>query len=67
MKKWEYRILDYRDIKKGTGLLKGPPREEVEAYMATLGNEGWEIVNLHFNHFEFQYSFYGVAKREIQG
>ena len=66
MSKWEYRIVDSKDI-EGGGLLKGTPRENIEAYLSDLGNDGWEIFHLQFNHVEQRYKFYGIAKREVQG
>ena len=66
MSKWEYRIVDSKDI-EGGGVFKGTPRENIEAYLTALGNDGWEIFHLQFNHVEQRYEFYGIAKREVQG
>ena len=63
MKKWEYIIIDSKDVPKG-GILKGRDRAEVEHYLDELGMQGWEIVNLDFREFESRFEFTGVAKRE---
>ena len=42
-------------------------RENIEAFLAALGNAGWEIFHLQFNDVEQRYKFYGTAKREVQG
>ena len=65
MSKWEYRILDSKDI-EGGGIFKGTPRENTEAYLTALGNDRWEICHLQFNHVEQRYKFYGIAKREVR-
>ena len=64
MKKWEYRILDSKDVAK-RGLLKGRARADVEGYLNELGNEGWEIINLDFRELGTRAEFFGVAKKEI--
>ena len=63
MKKWEYKIVDSKDI-AGGGVFKGTPRENIEAYLTKLGDDGWEVFNLHFKELEKHYEFYGVARRE---
>jgi len=64
MTKWEYKIVDSKDV-SGGGILKGKDRADVEAYLNGLGMDGWEIINLDFNELENRFEFSGVAKREI--
>lgn len=64
MKKWEYRVVDSRDIPKN-GRFEGKNRQDVELYLNKLGREGWEIVNIDFRDFDERFEFSGVAKREI--
>ena len=45
MKKWEYRIVDSKDV-RGGGVFKGKERTDVEAYLNEFGRDGWEIINL---------------------
>jgi hypothetical protein len=67
MKRWEYKIIDSKDI-KSEGLFKGRTREAIERYLGELGDAGWEIVNLDFNELKdsqhLRPSFTGIAKRE---
>ncbi len=63
MRKWEYRIVDSKDV-VGGGIFKGKDRTEVDKYLNILGEEGWEIVNLDFRELETRFEFTGVAKRE---
>ena len=64
MRKFEYKIIDSKDVTKA-GLFKGKQRVDVEAYLCTLGEEGWEIINIDFRELESRFEFSGVAKREI--
>ena len=41
---WEYRIEKYGSA------WRSPKREDVEAYLNALGDEGWEVINLHHPH-----------------
>ena len=63
MAKWEYKIVDSKDV-PGGGIFKGKDRAAVESYLNQLGYEGWEIVNLDFRELEGRLEFSGVAKRE---
>ena len=65
MKKWEYKVLDSKDIPRA-GILKGRDRSGVEEYFNNLGREGWELVNIDFREFESRFEFTGVAKRETR-
>ena len=64
VKKWEYRIVDSRDV-AGRGIFRVRARADVEAYLNRLGKEGWEIVNLDFPQLGLRFEFSGVAKREL--
>lgn len=50
MAKWEYRIVDSRDV-PGSGLFSGRDRGAIEEYLCKMGDEGWELVNVDFNPF----------------
>ena len=63
MKKWEYMIVDSKDVASG-GIFRGRDRSEIDKYLNRLGQEGWEIVNLDFRELENRFEFTGVAKRE---
>jgi len=64
MKKWEYRIIDTKDV-PGGGMLKGKSRDAIETYLNQLGEQGWEIVNLDALEWQGHHlTFLGVAKRE---
>ena len=64
MKKWEYKIVDSKDVAKG-GIFKGKNRTDVETYLSSVGGDGWEIINLDFRELEDRFEFSGVAKREV--
>jgi hypothetical protein len=63
MKKWEYMIVDSKDVASG-GIFRGRDRSAIDKYLNGLGQEGWEIVNLDFRELENRFEFSGVAKRE---
>ena len=65
MKKWEYKIIDSKDV-PGGGIFKGKERAKIEEYLNNLGEEGWEIVNIDSLELEGRTSFVGIAKREKQ-
>jgi len=62
MTRWEYIIVDSKDV-PGGGIFKGKDRSEVNRYLNELGDQGWEIVNLDFRELENRFEFSGVAKR----
>lgn len=63
MDRWEYRLIDSKDVERA-GLLKGRSREALEEYLNTLGLEGWEVVSLDYRESEgSRWNFNGVAKR----
>ncbi len=64
MKRWEYKIVDSKDV-GGGGIFKGKDRGDIELYLSGLGREGWEIINLDFRELEARFEFSGIAKREI--
>ncbi len=64
MRKFEYKIIDSRDV-ASAGVFKGRQRADVEAYLCTLGEDGWEIINMDFRELEGRLEFSGVAKRQI--
>ena len=64
MKRWEYKIVDSKDV-AGGGIFKGKDRSEVDRYLNELGQEGWEVVNLDFRELENRFELAGVAKREM--
>ncbi len=64
MRKFEYKIIDSKDV-ASAGLFKGRQRADVEAYLCTLGEDGWEIINMDFRELEGRLEFAGVAKRQI--
>ena len=63
MKRWEYMIIDSKDVAGGT-IFRGKDRSGVDRYLNDLGQQGWEIVNLDFRELESRFEFTGVAKRE---
>ncbi|RMH63370.1 MAG: DUF4177 domain-containing protein [Calditrichaeota bacterium] len=65
MKKYEYKIIDSKDV-SSAGLFKGRKREDLESYLASLGSDGWEIINLDFRELEGRLEFVGIAKRKVQ-
>ena len=65
MKKWEYRIIDTKEV-PGGGIFKGKSRQSVETYLNEFGQQGWEIVNIDVLELEGRMEFVGVAKREQQ-
>lgn len=64
MRKFEYKIIDSKDV-ASAGVFKGRQRADVEAYLCTLGEDGWEIINMDFRELEGRLEFSGVAKREV--
>ena len=64
MTKWEYKIVDSKDV-SGGGIFKGKDRAGIEAYLNGLGMDGWEIITLDFNELGNRFDFSGVAKREV--
>jgi len=64
MRRFEYKIIDSKDV-ASAGVFKGRQRADVEAYLCTLGEDGWEIINMDFRELEGRLEFSGVAKRQI--
>jgi hypothetical protein len=51
MKQFDYKIVDTRDV---------------EAYLCSLGTDGWELVNVDFRELEGGLEFAGIMKKERQ-
>ena len=64
MRKYEYKVVDSKDV-ESAGLFKGKKREDVEAYLNSLGKQGWELVNADFRELEGRLEFSGVMKKEL--
>lgn len=64
MRKWEYKIVDSKDV-PSEGVFKGRSRYALEAYLNQLGTEGWELINIDSLELEGRREFVGVAKREV--
>ena len=63
MTKWDYKIIDSRDVAK-EGMFRGRTRDDIEAHLNQLGDDGWEVVNLDFSDLhESTGFFFGIAKR----
>lgn len=62
--KFSYKIIDSADV-KSAGLFKGKQREDVEAYLNKLGQDGWELVNVDFRELEGRLEFSGIMKKQI--
>lgn len=64
MHKWEYKLIDSRNLSKIT-LLKGRSVDKAEDYLNALGDEGWEIINLVYDGLQHDTAtFVGIAKRK---
>ena len=68
MDKWEYMIVDSKDMVPPGISRRSKEFSEVEQYLNALGAEGWEIINLDLRlngwvHEEYLFTFTGVAKR----
>jgi hypothetical protein len=61
---YEYKMIDTRDV-AAAGVFKGRKREDIEAYLNTLGREGWELVNVDYRELEGGTEFAGVMKRPL--
>lgn len=64
MKKYQYKIIDSKDV-ESAGLFTSKKREDVEAYLNSLGTGGWELVNVDFRELEGRLEFSGVMKKEL--
>jgi hypothetical protein len=64
MKKWTYKIIDSKDI-PGEGFFKRRSRVKIEEYLCSLGQDGWEIINIDFRELESRLAFTGIAKKEM--
>lgn len=64
MKKYKFKIVDTRDV-ESAGLFKGRKREDIETYLNSLGDRGWELVNVDFRELEGGLEFAGIMKQEV--
>lgn len=65
MDKFEYKLINSKEIEKDLGVHKGRSRQAVENYLNQLGREGWEIVALQFDEFSGKETeFIGLVKRK---
>ncbi len=64
MKQYNYKIVDTCDV-ESAGIFKGRKREDVEAYLNSLGQDGWELVNVEFRELEGGLEFGGIMKKEV--
>ena len=64
MRKYEYKVVDTEDL-YSAGQFIGIKREDVEAYLNSLGKQGWELVNADFREREGSLGFSGVMKKEL--
>lgn len=63
MHKYEYKVIDSKDVEATGGLFKSRKREDIEAYLNALGEQGWELVNIDFRELEGGLEFAGIMKR----
>ena len=66
MIRWEYKLIDSRDVEAKGILSVNASREDLEGYLNSLGSQGWEVIDLDFmvgasgpRHFK------GIAKRKL--
>ena len=62
MAKWEYKFISAADLEK-RGFFKSIKPEEVEKYFNSLGEDGWEIINVDFTDTSAFIDFRGIARR----
>ena len=65
MTKWEYKFLSSADLERRGFLIKTLDPEEIEKYLNSIGDEGWEIINVDFIDTNAYIDFRGIAKRPI--
>ena len=65
MPRWEYKLISANDVLGEGGGFRGKTRETVEAYLNSLGAEGWEVINVDFpDGYENPTRFSAAARRE---
>ncbi|MFN3192917.1 MAG: DUF4177 domain-containing protein [Aureliella sp.] len=62
MTKWEYKFINAADLEK-SGFFKTVQPEEVEKYLNSLGEDGWEVIVMDFTDTSTFIDFRGVARR----
>ncbi len=69
MDKWEYLLLDSKKLATAEGGIftqKKVSLEEAQSYLNSLGNEGWEIIDIDFDFLIHDTgAFVGIEKRSI--
>lgn len=60
---WEYKFIDSAEVAMSGTFKTKKSTEDIEAYLNSLGRDGWEIVALDFS--DMKSVFYGVAKRPL--
>jgi len=63
MTKWEYKFISAGDL-ESRGFFKSVKAEDIEKYFNSLGDEGWEIINVDFTDTSSFIDFRGVARRK---
>ena len=63
MTKWEYKFLTTADLEKRGFLVPTVEPEQIESYLNSLGDEGWEVISVDFIDTTSFINFRGVAKR----
>lgn len=70
MVKWEYRLIDSKNLpeaERGIFSQTRVTREAAERYLNTLGADGWEVIDLDFDFLVHETAaFVGVAKRRTE-
>lgn len=69
MDKWEYKLIDSKKLAETDKMMffsqKKISLKEAEMYLNTLGDNGWEIIDLDFDFLVHDTgAFVGVAKRK---
>lgn len=62
MNQWEYKLLSTNDLEK-RGFFKSIDPSDAEKYFNSLGDEGWEIINIDFIDTTAFIGFHGLARR----
>jgi len=63
MNKWEYKLIDTQEDLKKADVIGLATREQIEAYLSQLGEEGWEIVSATFPHETRRQEICALARR----
>jgi hypothetical protein len=63
MTKWEYKFLTTADLEKRGFIVKSVEPEQIEGYLNSLGDEGWEVISVDFIDTTAFIDFRGIARR----